>query len=209
LQLQIKDEFVKVNKKTKKSGKEKSGSKKRKLDDDNDDELNKVLTSDLPMQLQKQLYRDWQYIFKRKFLVPLPRSPSASEILDNFAKTTQGEKEFEEVVDGIRLYFDKCLGTLLLYRFERHQYVEIVKQYPSKSLSEIYGAEHLLRLTIKLPQIIKDLDMEEKAKDIIRSCILDLLKYMNINFDILFPPNLHEPATPDYIKTQDEKNSWD
>ena len=51
-----------------------------------------------------------------------------------------------EIISGITLYFDKALGNNLLYRFERAQYVEQKRASPDKPMSEIYGAEHLLRL---------------------------------------------------------------
>ena len=53
---------------------------------------------------------------------------------------------FEEVVSGIKVYFDRCLGNILLYRFERQQYVDTRRSNDGKEMSEIYGAEHLLRL---------------------------------------------------------------
>lgn len=50
-------------------------------------------------------------------------------------------------MSGIVLYFDKALGNNLLYRFERAQYVDIRrKTAEARPMSEIYGAEHLLRL---------------------------------------------------------------
>lgn len=52
----------------------------------------------------------------------------------------------EQVVSGLKLYFDKALGNILLYRFERQQYVELMERHPEKKKSEIYGVEHLLRL---------------------------------------------------------------
>ena len=51
-----------------------------------------------------------------------------------------------EIIAGVTLYFDKALGNNLLYRFERAQYVEQKRSNPDKGMSEIYGAEHLLRL---------------------------------------------------------------
>jgi mortality factor 4-like protein 1 len=53
---------------------------------------------------------------------------------------------FEEVISGIKVYFDRCLGNILLYRFERQQYVDTRRSHDGKEMSEIYGAEHLLRL---------------------------------------------------------------
>lgn len=58
----------------------------------------------------------------------------------------KSDEIFQEVLSGIKTYFDKCLGNLLLYRFERQQYVDIRKRNTGKEDSEIYGGEHLLRL---------------------------------------------------------------
>lgn len=58
----------------------------------------------------------------------------------------RNEELLEEVFDGLRIYFNKALGNILLYRFERHQYADIIRQMPDKELVDIYGAEHLLRL---------------------------------------------------------------
>ena len=62
----------------------------------------------------------------------------------------QGDPSLEdilnEVVEGIRVYFNKALGNVLLYRFERPQYSELKKKLAEKDMSEIYGPEHLLRL---------------------------------------------------------------
>jgi mortality factor 4-like protein 1 len=59
------------------------------------------------------------------------------------------------IVSGLKVYFDKALGSNLLYRFERPQYAEIRKRYVTgptvqvnqeREMSSIYGAEHLLRM---------------------------------------------------------------
>jgi mortality factor 4-like protein 1 len=56
------------------------------------------------------------------------------------------EDSMKEVVEGLKLYFEKAVGNILLYKFERRQYVEILNQNPDTSLCDLYGAEHLLRL---------------------------------------------------------------
>jgi len=50
------------------------------------------------------------------------------------------------MLDGVQLYFDKALGNILLYHFEREQYNKIQKEDEDRSMSKIYGAEHLIRL---------------------------------------------------------------
>lgn len=84
------------------------------------------------------------------------------------------EKLIDTITSGLQTYFDKALGTNLLYRFERpqvcyyhslrqatslnghEQYAQIRKQFwtgqdvvigiTEKEMSSIYGAEHLLRM---------------------------------------------------------------
>ncbi len=49
-------------------------------------------------------------------------------------------------MEGIQAYFDRALGSILLYRFERKQYQQIQQKHEDTPLSQIYGAEHLVRL---------------------------------------------------------------
>lgn len=58
-------------------------------------------------------------------------------------------------MSGLQVYFDRSLANHLLYRFERPQYTAIRSKYitgqnvvigQEKEMSEIYGAEHLLRM---------------------------------------------------------------
>lgn len=107
----------------------------------------------IPDVLKAHLVDDWENVTKNQQLVPLPRDPTVAQILDKYRasvpKKRPGSAEadiFDEIVAGLKLYFDKSLGTILLYRFERQQYLEIRKEHPSKEPSEVYGAEHLLRL---------------------------------------------------------------
>lgn len=69
------------------------------------------------------------------------------------SKVTEGneneEKEFkniEGIMDGIQSYFDRALGAILLYRMERKQFDEIKQKNDEVPVSELYGAEHLVRL---------------------------------------------------------------
>lgn len=96
-------------------------------------------------------------------LVSLPRSPTVIELLQEFMEWARDEKNplpkaealLPTVVSGMKLYFDRALGTNLLYRFERPQYREQREKYVTgptvkigeqKEMSEVYGAEHLLRM---------------------------------------------------------------
>jgi hypothetical protein len=52
----------------------------------------------------------------------------------------------QEVVNGLHFYFNKCIGTRLLYKKERKQYRVTRLKYEHLDNSQIFGAEHLLRL---------------------------------------------------------------
>jgi mortality factor 4-like protein 1 len=67
------------------------------------------------------------------------------------------------------------LGNLLLYRFERHQYADIRRQFPDKELVELYGAEHLLRLFVQIPSLIAHTNMDCEAIHTLVSYLTDIL----------------------------------
>ncbi|EAU81662.2 hypothetical protein CC1G_02678 [Coprinopsis cinerea okayama7 len=89
------------------------------------------------------------------------------------------------VISGIQVYFDKSLGSNLLYRFERPQYSEIRKKYwtgqqvvvgvTEKEMSEIYGGEHLLRMIVSLPQMIAQTSLDPESVSLIRDYVNELL----------------------------------
>lgn len=52
-----------------------------------------------------------------------------------------------EFIEGIRKLFNTSFGSLLLYKFERLQYSEVLTNNDSKAdLSSIYGSMYILRL---------------------------------------------------------------
>lgn len=99
---------------------------------------------------------------KELSLVPLPAKITVNEILDAYKKEEQetrrvGSAEadiLEEVISGLREYFDVTLGRILLYRFEREQYLETRRDWEAgkgdfegkNGPADVYGAEHLSRL---------------------------------------------------------------
>ena len=74
----------------------------------------------------------------------------------NIVPDTISAHILEEVTVGLREYFDLALGRILLYKQERRQYSEwrkrvLDKNDPihkdgEKTIHDIYGAEHFLRL---------------------------------------------------------------
>ena len=115
----------------------------------------------IPDHLKAILVDDWENVTKSLSLVPLPSAHPVNEILTTYFDEEKGKRRLgsaeadllEEVVAGVREYFDKCLGRILLYRFEREQFFEIrqtweggVGEWEGKGPADVYGAEHLCRL---------------------------------------------------------------
>ncbi|CAG8462971.1 10310_t:CDS:2 [Cetraspora pellucida] len=136
--------------------------KKRKRDPslNNDDSIKKSkIIIDLPEALRAFMVHDSNNIKSRMF-VPLPRKPTVSDIINDYRAwrcEKYGNKDSchaEEIIMGVHFYFNRCLGTRLLYQLERHQYKEMREKFKHLDNSQIYGAEHLLRLFGKWDSLI-------------------------------------------------------
>ncbi|SPO28173.1 related to Chromo domain protein MRG15 [Ustilago trichophora] len=187
----------------------------------------------LPDELKLQLVDDWENITKKGELVPLPRKPCVKTILDDYkayylssskAAATAGgggksrsPQVVEEVLKGLKLYFDRSLGQNLLYRFERAQYVEYRKKNGPKmgdgdvgnarsgngsmggdmEPSDVYGAEHLLRLFVNLPMIIVHTSMDAESIGLLKEHLAEFLSYIAKEKHRLFVRE-YEAASPAY-----------
>lgn len=159
----------------------------------------------IPDILKAYLVDDWENVTKNQQLVPLPRNPTVSEILEKYRnsvpKKRSGSAEadiFDEIIAGLKLYFDKSLGTILLYRFERQQYLEIRKEHPGKEPSDLYGGEHLLRLCVSMPELLAHTNMDSQAMSKLRDHIEEFVKFLGRNPDE-YMSSPYESASPRYI----------
>lgn len=155
------------------------------------EEHDQSLKISLPGTLKKQLVEDWEFITQMGKLVKLPRSPSAEEILKKYIefKTKRDgavEDSLVEVLNGLRSYFDKSLPAMLLYPQERAQYASAVPQGSTISPSSIYGAEHLLRLFVKLSELLTYTNMEHEALTQLQQKLADFLKFLQRNQSSFF-----------------------
>ena len=135
--------------------------KKRKHDDDDVDDDVQVggATGEVKLKisgfLKKQLIADWEAVTRQHKLVTLPRPVTVHALLNEFEQTKARQESShqmcKEVVNGLEQYFERALGTVLLYKFERPQFKAQQAKLatltpPDNQLSRVYGAEHLLRL---------------------------------------------------------------
>lgn len=159
----------------------------------------------IPPALQRQLVDDWEFITKENRLVPLPRETNVQQILQKWVmgKRQSSDKATREVSEGLQYYFDASLPKLLLYRFERQQYIEMFQKPKSDSMrvpSQVYGPEHLLRLLLKLPYLLETSAVEHDKMQAIADKVNDLAKYMQRNGRLLFLTE-YEQASQKYINS--------
>ncbi|KAG8833309.1 Esa1p-associated factor [Serendipita sp. 399] len=153
------------------------------------------------------------------------KPPNVEEVLAEFAKYYANAKdrqlESEEkkealiavITRGLLVYFEKTLGTNLLYVEERGQYAFLDNRYRSGVSASIdptedsnpcchwYGADHLLRLLVKLPEIIAQSSLDQYSIDLIAIYVGELLEWMDLKKDDLFiPPSLYR-ETPHWYQT--------
>ncbi|KAI9833407.1 MAG: Esa1p-associated factor [Phylliscum demangeonii] len=143
----------------------------------------------IPWQIQGLLVDDWEYVTKDSQLVPLPSERPVRAVMeayyaDESAKRIPGSPAadlLEEFVRDYTSYFASQLGKCLLYRFEREQFVEMYKlwsgsesgQSQYKDAADVYGAEHLIRLIVVMPEQVAESDMDDKT---ISKLWMELLK---------------------------------
>ncbi|KAI0075024.1 MRG-domain-containing protein [Panus rudis PR-1116 ss-1] len=170
------------------------GTKRGREEDDGSKKPEMKLN--VPEILKVILVDDWEAVTKNSQLVPLPRTPTVVQILDEFKqyilslpKTNLRDPPtlLPTIIAGLQTYFDRALGANLLYRFERPQYAEIRRKYVTgptvivgkeKEMSQIYGAEHFLRMLVSLPAMVASSAMDPESVALIRDYVNELMVWM-------------------------------
>ncbi|CVK87214.1 related to Chromo domain protein Alp13 [Fusarium mangiferae] len=167
----------------------------------------------VPDHIQAMLVDDWENITKNNQLVPLPHNKPVTKIFEDYLAHERPHREegsssmdiLEEVVAGFREYFEKALSRILLYRFERHQYMDIKKLWENTeanteitNVCDVYGAEHLARLIVSLPELLAQTNMDQQSVSRLREEIGKFNVWLGRNCETYFV-NEYETPSQEYI----------
>ncbi|KAH8687541.1 MRG-domain-containing protein [Tricladium varicosporioides] len=163
----------------------------------------------IPDHIKALLVDDWENVTKNQQLVPLPSAHPVNSILDDYynyemprriAGSAQADI-LEEVIAGLKDYFEKCLGRILLYRFERNQYTEVREAWMSnrgdmsgKGAGDTYGAEHLCRLLVSLPELIAQTNMDSQSVNRLREELSKMANWLGRNAEHYFVKEYETPS---------------
>ncbi|KAK5451353.1 Esa1p-associated factor [Exophiala xenobiotica] len=169
----------------------------------------------LPDHLKNLLVDDWENVTKSMLLVPLPSSAPANYIFDEYFNAEKknriiGSAEadiLEEFVAGLKIYFEKTIGKLLLYRFERPQLAEMRKLWESgkykdwegKGPGDCYGGEFVGRMLTNMPEIAAqtNLDAEQVAR--LKAELIKFANWLSRHSDRFFCAKYEKPSA-EYIE---------
>jgi mortality factor 4-like protein 1 len=102
----------------------------------------------------------------------------------------------------------QALGEALLYRYERKQFDELTSSpgCAGLPLDEVYGAEHLLRLLVKLPSFLEATVMDGDQRLVLQAKLQELLKFVQKNHAAYFGARHVQPAA-DYAAWWEEEGA--
>lgn len=185
------------------------------LDEEESFHTRPMIKIPVPDYIKSLLVDDWEEVTKNLALVPLPAPKPVNTIIDEYfaeekEKRFSGSAEMdllEEVVAGMKEYFDVALGRMLLYRFERQQYLEVRRKWAEGKgewkgkgcVGDTYGAEHLCRMIVSLPEIVAQTNMDAQSVNRLREEMTKFVNWLSKNTRTYFTAD-YERANQDYIE---------
>ena len=165
-------------------------------------EFGAEIVIELPDDLKTVLVDDLDYLDRQRKLVNIPARYSLDDLISDYCQSREtdslGRPGREEVCGGLRDYFNCTLGTQLLYKFERVQYADTLREHPSSTLSSLYGPVHLLRLLTRLGPMLTCSDIQDEELEKLIVHIQDLVLYLQDRKEELFLVSDYGTASPEY-----------
>jgi hypothetical protein len=179
---------------------------------DEDEEDRELLSKlELPYNIKRHLVDEWNLVTTEpKRLVHLPRTHTVENIFAEYIANKKKElgkkteedfeedgknleeqlQEFQDVVDGLIVWFDRALPMTLLYRQERGQYNKIMQKLSkavgegeleteSPAPSKVYGVEHLARMFVRMASLMRGIYVKADDINIFYEKVADFLRFLN------------------------------
>jgi mortality factor 4-like protein 1 len=144
-------------------------------------------------KLKQTILDDYDMVMNRGRIlrVPRPGGSTVTEILDAWKKKMNdmddvvGDEQIESieiVAESLVKYFNTSLRQFLLYHIEVPLCDRMLGSEGGKLAADLYGAEHLVRLLVKLPELVcvALMALPESAKYIVavEDLLQDLIGYL-------------------------------
>lgn len=157
------------------------------------------------MEDKERIAREWGYLigddgkdkdwfWNGRLLHNLPAQVTVQSCIENFIEEKVASYRLDQskidswrfAVEKILLLFDETLPTLLLYKEERSQFLELRSNSDSKDLRncDIYGCVHLLRLFVRFHLFISHSKplLSPKEALALNYKISDLVRFVQVNY---------------------------
>lgn len=140
----------------------------------------------IPEELKRWLIDDSDAVNRQQKLHAIPAEKCVHDICQDYKAQKDESEIIDRITSGLIEYFDVLLGGQLLYKFERHQYADILDQYPGEPMSKLYGSFHLLRLFVRLGTLLTYNSLDEATLSSMMDHVHDFLNYLVENSGKLF-----------------------
>jgi len=199
--------FTKTTKSTSKpKAKKSSNTVQDKSLNKNKRKFGQEIVIPLSDELKAALVDDFDYIGRQRKLLHVPSRYTVDDLINAYyeaRKCIDGATEeqllgAEEVCRGLKDYFNSTLGSQLLYKFERVQYADTLKENIGIPMAQLYGPVHLLRLLTKLGPMLSAANIDEESLDKLVAHVTDFIEYMQKHRETLFQIDDYGTATPEY-----------
>ncbi|CAG8459671.1 1475_t:CDS:10 [Ambispora leptoticha] len=110
-------------------------------------------------------------------------------LADNVMPLSDTNDIYHRVVAGLKNNFECAVNYDLLYNVEKPYLVDLKKNHADMELCDVYGAEHLLRLIVKLPYYLMCSDIDYESLQELKVRCDQIMTFLVKNVDEFFLPS--------------------
>ena len=182
---------------------------------------------ELPVTLQTVLVEEWERLTRpipntgtppSRLVHSLPASVTIHQVLKHFAKKQKQDaassgasmenagknhSDVDDFCSGLSQLFQTSLPKCLLYNQERPQYEALLRDpvLSAKPLTEVFGCEYLLRLYVRLPYLLPNVD-ESASTSIVGPLLSELLILMQKNRQACFKGDYRRVQRSEWLENE-------